>query len=160
VEIAWIGGLLSLFWFVRIFSFILSGRLSDRVGRVNMLVPALVGVMVASFFLTQSTELNTFILSFLIYGGGLGATFPTTIAMISEVVSYRKRGLSMAFFEMSFGIGQLIGSAVGGFFGQLIGSAVGGFLADFYVPIAPYYMCIVLSIVSVLILIPATRLRR
>jgi len=148
VEIAWIGGLLSLFWFVRIFSFILSGRLSDRVGRVNMLVPALVGVMVASFFLTQSTELNTFILSFLIYGGGLGATFPTTIAMISEVVSYRKRGLSMAFFEMSFGIGQLIGSAVG------------GFLADFYVPIAPYYMCIVLSIVSVLILILATRLRR
>ena len=78
----------------------------------------------------------------------MGATFPTTIAMISEVVSYRKRGLSMAFFEMSFGIGQLIGSAVG------------GFLADFYVPIAPYYMCIVLSIVSVLILILATRLRR
>jgi len=51
VEIAWIGGLLSLFWFVRFFSFILSGRLSDRVGRVNMLVPALVGVMGASFFL-------------------------------------------------------------------------------------------------------------
>lgn len=147
VDIAWIRGLLALFWFGRVLSFILSGRLSGMVGRVTVLVPALVSVTIASFLIVQSRELNTPIFSFLIYGGGLGATFPATIAMISESVSSKKRSLSMAFFEMSFGIGQFVGSAVG------------GFLADFYIPVAPYYMCVILSIISIVILIVAIKLR-
>jgi len=140
-----IGVLFATFWFGRIISFICAGRFSDKLGRKAVLAPAFVGSAVASLFVGLSGEIWLLSGAILIMGISLGATFPVTIALISDVVPSSSRGVAMGFFEASSGLGLLIGPAVG------------GVMAEIFDPRYPYFLCMFISTVCFLIVL--TRLR-
>lgn len=145
IETFWIGVLFATFWLGRIISFICAGRLSDKLGRKAVLVPALVGSAVASLLVALSGEIGLLYGAILIMGISLGATFPVTIALISDVVPSSSRGVAMGFFEASSGLGMLIGPAVG------------GVMAEIFDPRYPYILCMFVSAVCSLVVL--TRLR-
>ena len=145
METFWIGVLFATFWLGRIISFICAGRLSDKLGRKAVLAPALVGSAVASLLVALSGEIGLLSGAILIMGISLGALFPVTIALISDVVSSSRRGMAMGFFEASSGLGMLIGPAVG------------GVMAEMFDPRYPYFLCMFISAVCSLVVL--TRLR-
>lgn len=146
IETFWIGVLFATFWLGRIISFICAGRLSDKFGRKVILAPALVGSAVSSLLVALSGEIGLLFGAILIMGISLGATFPVTIALISDVVPSSSRGAAMGFFEASSGLGMLIGPAVG------------GVTAEMFDPRYPYFLCMFVSVVCTLVVL--TRLRK
>jgi len=145
VEVFWIGALFTLFWIGRIVSSMSAGRISDRVGRRSILIPALIGCAIASFLAAISTGIDLLSISMMIMGISIGAIFPVTVAFISDNVHRQQRGVAMGFFEMSCGIGMITAAAVG------------GIIADWFNPRYPYILCALISIVSVVTLGAALR---
>jgi len=133
METFWIGFLFATFWLGRIISFIYAGQVSDKVGRKVVLAPALVGSAVASLLVALSREIGLLSASILIMGISIGATFPVTIALISDVVPSSRRGTAMGLFEASSGLGMLIGPALG------------GVIAEMFDPRYPYFLCTFIS---------------
>ncbi|MFQ6080572.1 MAG: MFS transporter [Candidatus Bathyarchaeia archaeon] len=145
METFWIGVLFATFWLGRIISFICAGRLSDKLGRNAVLAPALAGSAVASLLVALSGEIGLLSGAILIMGISLGATFPVTIALISDVAPSSSRGVAMGLFEASSGLGMLIGPAVG------------GVMAEMFDPRYPYFLCMFISAGCSLVVL--TRLR-
>jgi len=145
METFWIGVMFATFWFGRIISFIIAGRFSDKLGRKAILAPALVGSAVASLLVALSGEIWLLSGAILILGISLGATFPVTIALISDVVPPSSRGIAMGFFEASSGLGMLIGPAVG------------GVMAEIFDPRYPYFLCMSVSVVCSLVVLTCLR---
>jgi len=145
VEVFWIGVLFTLFWIGRIVSSMSAGRLSDRVGRGSILIPALIGCAIASFLVAISVGIELLSISMVIMGISTGAAFPVAVALISDNVDTRQRGVAMGIFETSCGIGMMTAATVG------------GIIADQLNPRYPYVLCALISIVSVIALGVALR---
>jgi len=140
VEVFGIGVLFTLFWIGRIVSSMSAGRLSDRVGRRSILIPALIGCAIASFLAAISVGIELLSISMVIMGISTGAAFPVAVALISDNVHARQRGVAMGIFETSCGIGMMTAATVG------------GIIADQFNPRYPYVLCALISIVSVIAL--------
>jgi len=145
METFWIGVLFATFWLGRIISFICAGQVSDKVGRKVILAPALVGNAVASLLVALSREIVLLSGAILIMGISIGATFPVTIALISDVVPASRRGAAMGLFEASAGLGMFIGPAVG------------GVIAEIFDPRYPYFLCTFISGVCALVVLAHSR---
>jgi len=144
-EVFWIGVLFTLFWIGRIVSSMSAGRLSDRVGRRSILIPALIGCAIASLLAAISLGIELLSISMVIMGISIGAVFPVAVALISDDVHTRQRGVAMGLFETSCGIGMMTAATVG------------GIVADQFNPRYPYVLCALISIVSVIVLGVALR---
>lgn len=97
------------------------GRLSDRWGRVAVIVP-LMGVLAAGlFFLSNFADLAGFLLAAALVGVGMGGTSGTMDALVVDSVPPRARGSSIGVVYGSFDLGVLLGSALGGFSVQALG---------------------------------------
>ena len=144
-EVFWIGVLFTLFWIGRIVSSMSAGRLSDRVGRRSILIPALIGCAIASLLAAISLGIELLSISMVIMGISIGAVFPVAVALISDNVHMRQRGVAMGLFETSCGIGMMTAATVG------------GIVADQFNPRYPYVLCALISIVSVIVLGVALR---
>jgi len=145
VEVFWIGALFTLFWIGRIVSSMTAGRVSDRVGRNSILIPALIGCAIASFLAAISLGIELLSISMVIMGISIGAVFPVAVALISDNVHMRQRGVAMGIFETSCGVGMMAAATVG------------GIVADQFNPRYPYVLCALISIVSVIALGVALR---
>jgi len=145
VEVFWIGVLFTLFWIGRIVSSMSAGRLSDRVGRRSILIPALIGCAIASLLAAISLGIELLSISMVIMGISIGAVFPVAVALISDNVHTQQRGVAMGLFETSCGIGMMTAATVG------------GIVADQFNPRYPYVLCALISIVSVIVLGVALR---
>jgi MFS family permease len=145
IETFWIGVLFATFWLGRIISFLCAGRLSDKLGRKAVLAPALVGSAVASLLVALSGGIELVSGAILVMGISLGAIFPVTVALISDVVPSSSRGVAMGFFEASSGLGMLIGPAVG------------GVMAEMFDPRYPYFLCMFISAVCTLVVLARLR---
>ncbi len=122
IEVGTLGSVYSLMQFLGAPFF---GRLSDRVGRR----PVLLITMVFSFFSYVLFGLAGSMLALWIsriMAGLAGANISTAQAYISDITTPENRGRGMAMIGIAFGLGFVLGPAVGGILGSWHGNAAIG----------------------------------
>jgi MFS transporter, DHA1 family, multidrug resistance protein len=93
----------------------ISGRLSDRVGRIPVVVVGLLLCAVALPLIFRSESLTAFVLMAPVLGLGVGAVTPVTNALIADLASARNLGAAMGVFGTIWDIGEAAGPIVAGF---------------------------------------------
>lgn len=96
----------------------LIGNLSDRWGRRPVLLVSLGALAVDYLILAYATTLWVLFLG-RILTGICGATFSTANAYIADVSDEKNRGKAFGLVGAAFGIGFILGPAIGGFLGGL-----------------------------------------
>jgi len=112
------GGILGSLYAVLQFVFApIWGGLSDRYGRKPILMLTLFGTAVGYFLWIMSGNFWLLVLSRLI-GGMAGGNISVATAAIADVTSREKRSKGMAFVGIAFGLGFVLGPAIGGIASQ------------------------------------------
>jgi EmrB/QacA subfamily drug resistance transporter len=95
---------------------LISGSLSDRLGRKGMLMTGLLVFGVASFVGGYATSPAQLIAARAVMGLGAAMTFPATLSLLTGVFSGRKeRALSIGLWGATGGVAIALGPIVGGF---------------------------------------------
>lgn len=100
-------GVLGLFWGV---SAIVVGNLSDRIGRRNVLVPAVVIFSLLSVLSGMATGLASLLVIRGVMGAAEGAVAPTGVAVVVEASHPKRRGMNNGVFQCAI---SLFGLAIG-----------------------------------------------
>ncbi len=108
-----VGLLVTVYSLVQLFMAPLWGRLSDRVGRRPVLILGLVGSSLAYWVFAQADSLAMLFISRVIGGIG-GSTIPVAQAYVADVTAPSARAGNMGLIGAAFGLGFVIGPAVGG----------------------------------------------
>lgn len=95
-----------------------AGRLSDRVGRQRLLIPALLVLIVADLVLAQWTSVAGLLVGAALWGVHLGLSSGVLAAMVSDVTRANERGSAFGIFNLASGIALLLASLVAGFVWQ------------------------------------------
>jgi MFS transporter, DHA1 family, multidrug resistance protein len=103
-----------------------SGRVSDRLGRIPVIVIGLLLCATALPLIFRSESLMVFLLAAPLLGVGVGAVTPVTNALIADLSSARRLGAAMGVFGTIWDIGEAAGPMIAGF---LIGTS--GYAATF-----------------------------
>src|ERR1700730_12151022 len=104
----------------------ITGRVSDRVGRIPVIIIRLLLCAAALPLIFRSESLTTFVLFAPLLGLGVGAVTPVTNALIADLASTRRLGAAMGVFGTIWDIGEAAGPMIAGF---LIGGL--GYAATF-----------------------------
>lgn len=116
-EAARIGGwLIFAFAIVQFLCAPVLGGLSDRYGRRPILLGSLFGFGLDYIFLALAPTLSWLFLGRII-AGALGASFTTAAAYIADISPPEKRGQNFGMMGAAFGLGFIIGPAIGGLLG-------------------------------------------
>lgn len=110
-ELAWIVGIYSLLQFI--FA-PLMGKLSDRIGRKPVLAVSIVGTAVGFMVLGVATTVTMLMIGRIIDGIS-GGNVSTAMASIADCTTKEERSRSMGLVGAAFGLGFVIGPALGGF---------------------------------------------
>lgn len=125
------GGLLgSLYSLLQFVGAPLFGALSDKIGRRPVLLLSLAGILVSYilWFFAGSFEL---LLAARLLGGIMSANISTATAIVADVTDLKERSRGMAVIGIAFGLGFVIGPAVGGISASIDLSAMYPALADY-----------------------------
>lgn len=122
-----LGSLYSLLQFVGAPLF---GALSDRVGRRPVLLVSLAGILVSYVIWFFAGSFEMLVLARLL-GGIMSANISTATAIVADVTDLKERSRGMAVIGIAFGLGFVIGPAVGGLSASLDLSAMFPALADY-----------------------------
>jgi DHA1 family tetracycline resistance protein-like MFS transporter len=112
------------------------GGLSDRYGRRPILLGSLFGFGLDYIFLALAPTLGWLFVGRII-AGVMGASFTTAGAYIADISTPEKRGQNFGIIGAAFGVGFIIGPAMGGFLGT-------------YGPRVPFMAAAVLSLLNFL----------
>jgi MFS family permease len=113
------GGVLASLYSLLQFAFSpLVGSLSDRFGRRPVLITCIAG-LAASYGLWFFASSFALLIAARILGGIMSGNISTATAVVADVTSVRNRPKGMAIIGMAFGIGFIIGPAIGGFSAQV-----------------------------------------
>jgi MFS transporter, DHA1 family, multidrug resistance protein len=93
----------------------ITGRLSDRVGRIPVIIIGLLLCAAALPLIFRSESLTTFIVLTPLLGLGVGAVTPVTNALIADLASTRRLGAAMGVFGTIWDIGEAAGPMIAGF---------------------------------------------
>ncbi len=93
----------------------ISGRLSDRVGRIPMIVVGLLLCATALPVIFRSESLTAFALAAAVLGLGVGAVTPVTNALIADLAFAHNLGAAMGVFGTIWDIGEATGPIIAGF---------------------------------------------
>jgi MFS family permease len=110
----------SLGWFYALFSAcIIVGRvglrgLSDRVGRVRVIVPAVVLIALSYLLLALPPTVFTLALGAVLLGGGVALFYPTLVALLVDRTPAAERGSAIGTLSGSFDLGGMVGSLLVG----------------------------------------------
>lgn len=136
-EAARIGGwLLFAFAIMQFLCAPILGGLSDRYGRRPILLGSLFGFGLDYIFLALAPSLGWLFVGRII-AGVMGASFTTAGAYIADISTPEKRGQNFGIIGAAFGVGFIIGPAMGGFLGT-------------YGPRVPFMAAAVLSLLNFL----------
>lgn len=136
-EAARIGGwLLFAFAIMQFLCAPILGGLSDRYGRRPILLGSLFGFGLDYIFLALAPTLGWLFIGRII-AGVMGASFTTAGAYIADISTPEKRGQNFGIIGAAFGLGFIIGPAMGGFLGS-------------YGPRVPFMAAAVLSLLNFL----------
>jgi MFS family permease len=87
-----------------------SGRLSDRRGRVYVMIPGLCSIVLGLLLLPIMHNLLHLILSAAFIGLGFGSCQPATMAWTVDLVSLDERGMAVSTYFLGFDTGIALGS--------------------------------------------------
>src|SRR5213594_1333643 len=92
----------------------ITGRVSDRVGRIPVIVIGLLLCTTALPLIFRSESLMAFVLVAPLLGLGVGAVTPVTNALIADLASARRLGAAMGVFGTIWDIGEAAGPMIAG----------------------------------------------
>ena len=145
IPVFWIGVAFSIFWIGRILGAAFAGSASDRFGRKQVAVAALIAGS-AGFIMIGTAEGLLFIAcGALLAGLSIGSIFPVNVAIIADGTERALRGTAMGFFEMICAMAFMAAAALG------------GTSAEFLNPRTPYMLSaviFVLCMITLTILLP------
>jgi len=121
--IAWLFAVFSLAQFV---TAPLWGRLSDRIGRKPIIAISFAGSVAGYIWLAQADGLASIFLA-RIFSGAMNGWLATSQAYIADVTTPERRARGMGVLGAAFGIGFVIGPALGGYL-------VGGDVPNYRLP--------------------------
>ena len=90
---------------VRLFA----GKVSDRLGRMAVLIPSLLTVALSMFVLAFSSNSWSILVAAILYGLGAGAVYPVLIALSVDMVGPDERSSAVSTYYASSDIGQILG---------------------------------------------------
>ena len=93
---------------------VLSGRLSDRYGRLTVLLPAVMAFIAALIVIALAHHVLVLLLGSLLLGCGFGIAHPTILAMAVDRAPQGRQGASMSTLIGAFDLGIGGGSALAG----------------------------------------------
>ena len=134
-QLGWLVGIFSL---VQLFAAPLFGKLSDRIGRKPVLLVSVLGTAVGFFVIGKADAVWMLFLGRIIDGAS-GGNIATAQACIADVTAPEKRSRAMGIIGAAFGLGFIMGPALG------------GILAS-YSHAAPFYAAGALSILNALLI--------
>jgi MFS transporter, DHA1 family, tetracycline resistance protein len=111
---AWMGLAMAVASFV---SAPILGNLSDRFGRRPILLLSLAGLAIDYLLLAAA---NTLPLVFIgrVLSGAFGGSYSTAMAAISDITPPEERAKTFGFVSAAFGVGFVLGPAIGGLLGE------------------------------------------
>ncbi len=112
---------------------VVTGKLSDRLGRRKVVLPFMGLLTLAVFLLSLLNTIPLLVLIGICVGFGFGAYMPTLNALVVDAVSPPERGRAVAFFTASMDVGITFGSIVLGLAAEYWGFATMFALAGFVV---------------------------
>ena len=92
----------------------LSGRLSDRRGRIAVTIPAIFLISAGLGLLAFSGQWWSLLVSALILGIGIGTAYPALMALMIDMVPPEERGGAMSTYGIGLDVGMCLGSVVQG----------------------------------------------
>ena len=122
----------SLGWFYVLFAVcIITGRLtlrrlSDRIGRAQVIVPAVALTTLSYLLLARPPRVPTLVAAAIMLGAGVAMFYPTLLALLVDRTPETERGSAMGTLSGSFDLGSVLGSLVVGFMVERV-SFAGGF---------------------------------
>ena len=91
---------------------LISGRISDRVGRGAVIVPGLALVSVAMFLLSRSLVVPMFMGAAFLHGVGYGLIYPGINSLVVDRVPAKERGSALATLQQAWDVGASGGNFV------------------------------------------------
>jgi len=117
-QASWYGGWLTVSYATMQFLFSpMIGNLSDRFGRRPVLLCSLLGFSVDYFFSAFAPTIGWLFVGRII-AGVTGASFTTASAYIADISTPEKKAANFGLIGVAFGLGFIIGPAIGGFLGK------------------------------------------
>jgi multidrug resistance protein len=129
-----LGSLVGIFSLVQLFAAPIIGKISDRVGRKPVLLISIVGTA-AGYFITGSANAAWMLFLGRIIDGASGGNIATAQACIADVTKPEERSKAMGIIGAAFGLGFIMGPAIGGILSVVSHSA-------------PFYFAGALSLVN------------
>jgi MFS family permease len=121
----------SLGWFYVLFAIcIITGRLtlrglSDRIGRVQVIVPAVALTTLSYLLLARPPRVPTLAAAAIMLGAGVAMFYPTLLALLVDRTPEAERGSAMGTLSGSFDLGSVLGSLLVGFTVERVSFAAG-----------------------------------
>ena len=109
------GLLLSAYSLAQFISSPILGKLSDSLGRKNILIVSKLGTAGAYIILANAFTYPLFLVSRLL-DGFTGGNIAVARAYVADITSPENRGKGMAIIGMAFGTGFILGPALGRYF--------------------------------------------
>src|SRR5436190_1658874 len=113
-QLGWLVGIFSL---VQLFSAPLMGKLSDRVGRKPVLLVSIIGTAIG-YFVTGAASAAWMLFLGRIIDGASGGNIATAQACIADTTTPQERSKAMGMIGAAFGLGFILGPAIGGILSQ------------------------------------------
>lgn len=124
----WGGWLMFVFAAMQFFCAPVAGNLSDRFGRRPVLILSLVALSI-DYAITGLAPTIYWLFAGRILSGMAGATYPTVNAYIADVSPPEKRAANFGLTGAAFGVGFIVGPAIGGIVGDAFGARMPFFVA-------------------------------
>ena len=109
---------------------VLSGKLSDRIGRKNVFIGTLVIYSVATALCGLAPDLTALLVCRFVVGIGLGGQLPVAVSLMSEYLPSAVRGRFIVLLESFWGLGWLVAALIAYFvipdFGWRMAFLLGG----------------------------------
>jgi DHA1 family tetracycline resistance protein-like MFS transporter len=124
----WGGWLMFVFAAMQFLCAPIFGNLSDRFGRRPVLILSLVALGI-DYLITGLAPTIAWLFAGRILSGMAGATYPTVNAYIADVSPPEKRAANFGLTGAAFGVGFIIGPAIGGIVGDAYGARMPFFVS-------------------------------
>lgn len=110
INVAGVGLIIATIYIGSVFTRVQAGKMSDRLGRMPVIIFGMSLCAVAAFLFSILTEPAPLHLAALVFGVGMGSTLPACAALIADRAPFRMRGFAMGLNSGSFNTGLGLGS--------------------------------------------------
>jgi len=97
----------------------LAGQLSDRYGRIAVVIPSFLLVVASMWLLAVASSVPLLFVVAALFGLGFGSAYPALMALLADRVGARQRGAGMGTFTAAFDLGIGLGAIIWGVMLQL-----------------------------------------